>query len=300
MVRSYGRRMSYKSSGGNEYVSLQGGRKDGEVSSELLGGMSDVMKNLNRGSFDSSNPPFDNFEEFVRRLEGIESMGYVETNRSGNTGVGKTLEDLLYIDENNEQAPDFDDIELKSSRKGSSNMLTLFCKEPSEKFLWGTDLIERFGYVDDKGRDALKVTLNVGDVNNRGFYLNYDSSSVEIKHEDYGVCSKYTLDLLEETFKKKHPEFVIVKADVKKKGGSEYFHYNEAYHLRGFNPDKFVELMRDSVISLDLRMHIKDSGGLRNRGTAWRIKDKSMLEKAYDERTEILKSNSEGEIRVSL
>jgi len=50
-------------------------------------------------------PDYDNFEEFVERLQEIESMGYVETHRAGNTGIGKTLEDLLGIEENNIPGP---------------------------------------------------------------------------------------------------------------------------------------------------------------------------------------------------
>ena len=36
-----------------------------------------------------------------KKLEEIKKMGFVETHRSGNTGIGKTLEDLLKIKENN-------------------------------------------------------------------------------------------------------------------------------------------------------------------------------------------------------
>ena len=60
-----------------------------------------------------------NYNEFVERIKQIKDMGFVESNRSGDTGIGKTLEDLLGISENNIAGPDFDIYELKSGRKDS-------------------------------------------------------------------------------------------------------------------------------------------------------------------------------------
>ncbi len=41
------------------------------------------------------------YSEFVEKLKEIKNRGYIRTHRSGNTGIGKTLEDLLGIEENN-------------------------------------------------------------------------------------------------------------------------------------------------------------------------------------------------------
>jgi len=62
--------------------------------------------------------------------EYIKEMGYVKTHRTGNTGIGKTLEDLLGITENNVPGPNAAMVELKSVRKNVSSMLTLFTKSP--------------------------------------------------------------------------------------------------------------------------------------------------------------------------
>ena len=69
-------------------------------------------------------------EDFIRKFNEIKNMGWVRTNRPGTTGVGKTLEDLLGIEENNYDEPDFGDYELKSCRIHSNSMLTLFTKTP--------------------------------------------------------------------------------------------------------------------------------------------------------------------------
>ncbi|OGY92789.1 MAG: hypothetical protein A3H70_00375 [Candidatus Komeilibacteria bacterium RIFCSPLOWO2_02_FULL_48_11] len=66
-----------------------------------------------------------------KKLEEIKKMGFVETHRSGNTGIGKTLEDLLKIKENNIPLPDIGEVaELKSYRKSAQSMMTLFTLEP--------------------------------------------------------------------------------------------------------------------------------------------------------------------------
>ncbi len=35
-----------------------------------------------------------NYSEFVKRIKQIRERGFVESNRSGDTGIGKTLEDF--------------------------------------------------------------------------------------------------------------------------------------------------------------------------------------------------------------
>lgn len=69
-------------------------------------------------------------EDFIREYRKIKEMGWIRTHRAGPTGVGKTLEDLLGIEENNHDAPDFGEYELKSCRVNSQSMLTMFTKTP--------------------------------------------------------------------------------------------------------------------------------------------------------------------------
>ncbi len=73
-------------------------------------------------------------------------MGWVKTHRSGDTGVGKTLEDLLNIKENNIQGPDFGVYVLKSSRKNSTSMLTIFTMSPASRRA-NSLLCQKYGYI---------------------------------------------------------------------------------------------------------------------------------------------------------
>ena len=45
------------------------------------------------------------YYSILKKLKEIKKMGYVKTHRAGNTGIGKTLEDLLGIKENNIPGP---------------------------------------------------------------------------------------------------------------------------------------------------------------------------------------------------
>ena len=243
----------------------------------------------------------DSFDEFVERLRGVKRMGYVESHRSGNTGIGKTLEDLLGIEENNIPGPDAAGIELKATREQSQNLTTLFTKEPprDQRRLWNQDLVRKLGYTDDKDREALKVTVRPDVPNNQGFYLEYDPSSVAVSHDEYGVCATYPFSYLQDTFEGKMPSFAMVFADVREVNGTEHFWYNRAYHLGGFDGDDFLDLMRDGVVTLDLRMHIKENGNIRNRGTAWRIMEERRLDEVFAERTPLLDDTEVDDLDVA-
>lgn len=62
------------------------------------------------------------FNEFVEKLKEIKDRGFIKTHRAGNTGIGKTLEDLLGIEENNIPTPNCITAELKSARKNFGSM----------------------------------------------------------------------------------------------------------------------------------------------------------------------------------
>lgn len=229
--------------------------------------------------------------EVVSNLRSIKDRGFIETHRKGNTGIGKTLEDLLGIEENNIAGPDIAETEIKSVRKNSDNRVTLFTKEPprSKRPFWGSQMIQEIGYEDEKGRQALYATIQPDQVNVRGFSLDYTENFVKVMHENKGCCAKYPLDLLKNTFINKLGRVITVFAEVDESGDREKFYYDEAYLLRGFSKESFLELMQDGEVILDLRMRMRTSGsGIRNRGSAWRILKESRLSEVYDERKPLL------------
>ena len=95
-------------------------------------------------------------EDFIREYTKIQAMGWIPSHRKDPTGIGKTLEDLLGIEENNLMAPDFGRYELKATRENSASMLTLMTLAPSPARV-NNYLREKYGYSSDVCDNPAKV-----------------------------------------------------------------------------------------------------------------------------------------------
>ena len=224
-------------------------------------------------------------EDFVREYTKIKDMGWIKTHRSGPTGIGKTLEDLLGIVENNIDGPDFGDYELKSCRINSNSMLTIFTRTPQPRGAANT-LRMTFGYssdVYDNDEKVLHSTLSADrfvSIANTGHSLKItcDSMKISIVAEDGNVYAYWARDQLKKAFEKKYKnKFVYAKAQSKGNGVNEEFSFIEAYEVSGFDFDAFVNLLEQGKIYIDLRIG-QYHGGTKNgqthdHGTGFRIKE---------------------------
>jgi len=231
------------------------------------------------------------YSDFVNRLNEMKEMGYVESHRRGDTGIGKTLEDLLGISENNIAGPDFQVYELKSARKDSSSMLTLFTKAPSPKGA-NRNLLEAFGYMQRKvPRDYKHLSLTGEEIDEsdipveeKELHVTVDSikpNSVGLKLEikgnrlyianDKGVEAYYDNETLKESFENKYHRLIYVLASHKKEKGKEYFWFNKCYLLDGFGFERFSELVKDGTLKVDIRIGHYPDGRLHDHGTGFRI-----------------------------
>lgn len=224
-------------------------------------------------------------DDFVRVFSTICDMGWIRTHRSGPTGIGKTLEDLLGIDENNIDGPDFGDYELKSCRLDSNSMLTIFTKTPQPQGAANT-LRLTFGYSSDAYDNDEKVlhsTLSADRfvaIADTGHSLKVvcGPEKISIIAEDGIEYAYWTRDQLKEAFEKKYKnKFVYAKAQSRGSGASEEFRFVEAYEVSGFNYDSFVRLLEQGKIYIDLRIG-QYHGGAKNgqthdHGTGFRIKE---------------------------
>ena len=239
-----------------------------------------------------------NYAEFIKRIREIRDLDYVESHRQGDTGIGKTLEDLLGIEENNIAGPDFSTYELKSGRKDSISMLTLFTKTPAPRDAIKR-LLEEFGYPQRKrpkdrvqttliGKDdrasfippedkELHVTVDSLKPNSVGLQLSIKGDRLYIDNEK-GVEAYYDDNVLKETFESKYHNLVYVLADNRISGSNEYFWFNEAYLLKNFSFKRFSKLVRDGILKLDLRIGHYPDGRPHDHGTAFRILPKYLPE----------------------
>jgi len=231
------------------------------------------------------------YPEFVRKIQQIKQMGFVQSHRSGPTGIGKTLEDLLEITENNIAGPDFSIFELKTGRKDSQSMLTLFTKAPMPNGA-NRNLLEVFGYLQRKRpRDHKQLSLTGEEIDNSKIPLqekelhstvdankpNSQGLKLEIKGDrlyignDKGVEAYYDNNTLRTSFEKKYHKLIYVLADHKKECGTEYFWFNEAHLLAGFSFERFSELVKEGKLKVDIRLGHYSDGRPHDHGTGFRI-----------------------------
>jgi hypothetical protein len=228
-------------------------------------------------------------------MKQIREMDYVKSHRRGDTGIGKTLEDLLGIKENNISGPDFSTYELKAARRESVSMLTLFTKAPSPKGA-NRSLLRAFGYQERKGRTIrqreqpivaepdvplarkeLHVTVDSLKRNSVGLQLKTQEDRIHISNEK-GVDAYYSREVLREAFESKYHSLAYVLADSKKEHGNEYFWFNEVRLLTGFSFDRFSQLVESGDLKLDLRLGHYPDGQPHDHGTGFRILPKHLPE----------------------
>ena len=224
-------------------------------------------------------------DDFIREYRKICSMGWIKTHRAGPTGIGKTLEDLLGIQENNIDGPDFGDYELKSCRIGSNSMLTMFTRAPQPSSA-NNYLKEKYGYSSDKyenGDKVLHSTLsavrftNVADTGHQ-LKVVYDDEKISIASELGVEDIFWSRDTLKQCFEKKYKnKFVYAKALYRGTGANEEFKYIEAYEVSGFDYAAIINLLEQGKIYVDLRIGQyhdgPNKGKAHDHGTGFRIKE---------------------------
>lgn len=231
------------------------------------------------------------YAELIRKLVEIRKFGFVSTHRTGPTGIGKTLEDLLEIKENNVPGPDNELYELKSGRKDSKSMLTLFTKSPLPPKA-NAMLLKRFGYsVRENGKLDLHTTVFANRFNylkgKPGFQIVVEGTRLVLVTFDGEELGYWGRETLRKRFETKYPRLLYVKAETRGKGANEEFWFNEAWLLSGFDFDNFVALVEQQVIKVDFRIGQYPDGSAHDHGTGFRVKSDA-LNMCFKHRRKIL------------
>lgn len=216
-------------------------------------------------------------KEIERRLHALKAMGYIPAGRHGSTGVGHTFEQKMGLSETNIPVPDLGGrVEIKTTRRDSDSLVILFCFNRGVWHISQKDLIERYGYIDDSGRKALKNTVYAGRQISQGLSLLIDDVNNKISLIDKSGTLLATWDVFVMVGKlmSKLSRVLFVIADRRfNADGEEEFLYNEAHILTDPVPRNFINAFKSGKVGIDLRMHLKENGSVRNRGTAFRIKE---------------------------
>ena len=216
------------------------------------------------------------YYKIIKKLKIIKDKGYIKTHRSGNTGIGKTIEDLLDIQENNIPGPNASFIELKSARKKATSMLTLFTKSPLPRSA-NSLLLQKYGYKSAKGnlKKELHTTVNAVRFNKLkgkfGFKIRVSNNKIVLinkKKQKLGYWDKKTL---QKAFEKKLPKLFYIKAEARGKNSNEEFWFNEAWLLKSFDFNNFLKLLKKGVILVDIRIGQYPNSRTHDHGTAFRV-----------------------------
>ncbi len=169
-------------------------------------------------------------------------------------------------------------------------MVTLFIFNKAVWQIKQKDLILKYGYIDDNNRYALKNTIYYGKTvaQNISFGIDENKNTIHLIDGKSGdILAIWDIYVIVGKFMTKLSRILLILADRKIEYGLEYFHYNESYLLTDPSARRFINAFKNSVIGIDLRMHLKESGAVRNRGTAFRIKEKDLTE-LYENRKRLL------------
>ena len=234
-------------------------------------------------------------EYIIKRFKAVKKLGYVKSRRRNNTGIGKTFEDFVGVEENNMVEPDLVGYEIKAHRELAQSYITLFTKSPSFPKGANAFLKEKFGTPYDENKDLkrLHTSIFANKPNNYAdkyaFKLLNDKKKHCIFIAVYSLKNKrlldcscgYTYNDLEAILKKKLKNLFYVSAETKTdKKDVEYFYFNKADIYESPSFTKFLNMLDKGLIMFDIRIGSyqsgKNYGKAHDHGSGFRILEKNL------------------------
>lgn len=231
-------------------------------------------------------------EQLIDEFKRIRVLGFVESKRSHDTGIGKTFEEYMNIPENNKSGPDIGGFEIKSQRDLSKSYITLFTKKPSHPKGANRFLKDNFGKPDSEHLDVKVLHTSIfGDrfntFNNEfGFKMLVDDVEekliLQVKRLDTDeIISDGTIFWhFKHVEGKKLENSLFVFADIKKENGIEYFHYTKAKMFLDFSFSKLIDGFKKGYIMFDIRIGAYKTGRMKGKphdhGSGFRVKRENL------------------------
>jgi len=244
-------------------------------------------------------------EEILEKLKEIKNLGWIHTNRAPNDGaVGNTLEDLLKIPENNLAIANTVDWELKTQRKNTTSLITLFHLDPEPRkpeSVVANLLLPRYGWPHKEAgkkyplsEKSFRATLKGDIYSDRGFKVGVNSLTRKIeiifdpkkvnkeKHNDWftsvmehyengeKVLAYWNFDDVHKKCVGKIKNTIYVIADSRIVNKQEEFKYERIQLLEDFTFNNILKGILNGIVFLDF-----DARTGHNHGTKFRIKQNS-------------------------
>ena len=231
------------------------------------------------------------------KLDKIKSLGWIECKNKNKSVTGKTLENLLEINPDNFEIPDYNTVEIKSKVSKRENYIDLFCATPDSYVLETKRLYDKYGYLDSNNYKILNFVLYgefLEPINNEysaKLRIDYKNKKVimEIYNKDNELIdnlSSWSFELLEEKLCRKLNYVCLVEGDKKFSHNVLYVRYDKYkfYKLKKFS--NFIRLLKRGQIRISFTLGVYKSGSksgkMHDHGTQFSIK-KENVKLLFDE-----------------
>lgn len=239
----------------------------------------------------------DNIKKLKTEFYKIQCKNWIENKEKGTSTAGKILENLLLKEDDNLIIADYYGIELKTKLNYSEPHIGLFSMAPDNRPLAIKEILVKYGWPSKKDR-KYKVffgRFNGGDFNKVGLFNDFKlevDRDLEVIHlvirnhltNNINKNISWSFEQLENRLNMKLKYLALIPVSKKIYSGKTYFKYHnlKLYKLKSF--DKFLELIEDGTISVNMKISFYTSkekyGKIQDKGTTFEIEEKD-LEKLF-------------------
>ncbi len=214
--------------------------------------------------------PHTPIEILTDKLKRLRNRNFLPVHGAGSGRYGLTLERYLSIPQNSSKEADFMGIELKT--KFGKGLQTLFSRVPS-RYLACEDknqLVEKFGYVDEKRkRRALYTSFN-NSPDSLGFYLAEKPDRLVVNKKQLEIL-EYDDSVLEDALLSKHNETAYISVSSKSlKNGNAGCRFEQLLYCKTPSLLRFMKMAKDGNVYLDFTLSEK-KGRVKDHGFLWRV-----------------------------
>ncbi|MGC8618852.1 MAG: MvaI/BcnI family restriction endonuclease, partial [Thermoplasmata archaeon] len=106
-------------------------------------------------------------------------------------------------------------------------------------------------------------------------------SRVEISNLNGVIYGGWDYKVLKDRFESKMHRVLLVKAENKFEGNQEWFRYSEAWVLMGFSFERFIKLIQEGIVKVELRIGVypdvhPQAGRPHDHGTGFRVLERNL------------------------
>ena len=237
----------------------------------------------------------ENIEKLKQEFYKIQCRNWIPSKGMGSGAAGRTLEELLGIEENSDVLPDYHGIELKTKHEHGKYPLHLFSCAFDNKPLENQRLLFSYGYPNSMDKNLKRFDVSINGKRRKyfrdftSFKLWVDYSYKVVRLLIYNRDNKVIERNMSWSFKElqsrlEHKLGIMALVTYKKDWMKDkiYFKYTkiEIYKLKSF--EKFLELIEEGKIQVTFKLYQledKDNyGKVLDKGTSFEISKESIEE----------------------